>query len=242
VRDNCLAGLAANSVLIRRHGGEAAIEDSAAPIHDRGGRIKGAVMVFRDVSVARATSLRMAHFAQHDALTDLPNRLLFHDRVLQAMTSARRHEKMLSILFVDLDKFKYINDSLGHAIGDQVLQAVALRLLSCVRKSDTVSRRGGDEFVILLSELSQGPDADVCSAKILSAIGEPCFINHNALYLTASIGVATYPKDGADLETLLKHADAAMYEAKQERRGSYPLVMQTLPALSHTGVGSGRLI
>jgi PAS domain S-box-containing protein len=143
ILQNKTVGLASNCVLIRRDGTEAAIEDSAAPIHNRRGHVTGAVMVFRDVSVARALSLKMAHLAHHDSLTDLPNRVLLSDRLNQALSLAHRHQKKLALLFLDLDRFKSINDSLGHAIGDRLLQSVAERLLSCVRSSDTVSRQGG---------------------------------------------------------------------------------------------------
>jgi diguanylate cyclase (GGDEF)-like protein/PAS domain S-box-containing protein len=221
IRENKAAGLTANCVLVRRDGVEAAIEDSAAPIHDRRGQVTGAVMVFHDVSMARAMSLKMAHLAQHDVLTDLPNRLLFSDRLAQAMTLARRHRKMLAVLFLDLDRFKYINDSLGHDIGDRLLKAVTQRLLSCVRSADTVSRQGGDEFVVLLSEIAHGQDADVCAEKMLSTLAMPYNIDQHVLHVTASIGIATYPDDGTDVDALLKHADFAMYRAKEGGRNSY---------------------
>jgi diguanylate cyclase (GGDEF)-like protein/PAS domain S-box-containing protein len=221
IRENKAAGLTANCVLVRRDGVEAAIEDSAAPIHDRRGQVTGAVMVFHDVSMARAMSLRMSHLAQHDSLTDLPNRVLLNDRLTQAMTWARRHRKKLAVLFLDLDRFKYINDSLGHDIGDRLLQAVTQRLLACVRNADTVSRQGGDEFVVLLSEIAHAQDADVCAEKILSMLSTPYSIDQHDLYVTASIGIATYPDDGTDVDTLLKHADFAMYSAKGSGRNSY---------------------
>ena len=221
IRKNKAVGLTTNCVLVRRDGVEAAIEDSAAPIHDRRGQVTGAVMVFHDVSMARAMALKMSHLAQHDALTNLPNRLLLNDRLTQATTLARRHQQKLAVLFLDLDRFKYINDSLGHDIGDRLLQAVTQRLLACVRSTDTVSRQGGDEFVILLSEISHAQDADVCAEKILSALSMPYDIGQHALYVTGSIGIATYPNDGADADSLLKRADAAMYSAKQGGRNSY---------------------
>ena len=155
--ENATVGLPPACILIRRDGEESAIEDSSAPIHDRRGCITGAVMVFHDVSVARALTLKLAYMAQHDALTDLPNRSLLNDRLSQAIGAARRHHGALALLYLDLDRFKLINDSLGHLVGDRLLRSLALRLRECVRATDTVSRLGGDEFVILLSELAHEP-------------------------------------------------------------------------------------
>lgn len=221
LRENKTVGLTPNSLLIRRDGVEAAIEDSAAPIHDRRGQVTGAVMVFHDVSTARAQSLRMSYLAQHDGLTDLPNRILFNDRLAQAMSFAQRRRKKLALLFLDLDHFKHINDSLGHAIGDQLLQSVARRLLDCVRSSDTVSRQGGDEFVILLSQVMHAEDAGISAEKILAALNQPHHIGEHAIFATASIGIVTYPDDAPDAETLLKNADFAMYQAKDYGRNNY---------------------
>jgi diguanylate cyclase (GGDEF)-like protein/PAS domain S-box-containing protein len=221
IRENKTVGLTSNCVLIRRNGTEAAIEDSAAPIHDRRGHVTGAVMVFRDVSMARALSLKMAHLAQHDSLTDLPNRALLSDRLTQALALAHRNEQRLALLFLDLDRFKRINDSLGHAIGDRLLQSVAERLLACVRSSDTVSRQGGDEFVILLPQVTQPADAAVTAEKILLALSTPYRIDRQDLHLAASIGIVTYPDDGREAKTLLKHADLAMYRAKDSGRNTY---------------------
>src|SRR6202171_2473250 len=153
IEENRTVGLTANCILVRRDGYESAIEDSAAPIHDRDGKVSGAVIVFHDVSMARAMVLEMSHLAQHDILTDLPNRLMLNDRLTQAISLARRNHHQLAVLFLDLDGFKNINDSLGHFVGDKLLQSISARLLACVRKSDTVSRQGGDEFVILLPEV-----------------------------------------------------------------------------------------
>jgi diguanylate cyclase (GGDEF)-like protein/PAS domain S-box-containing protein len=221
LRENKTVGLTPNSLLIRRDGVEAAIEDSAAPIHDRRGQVTGAVMVFHDVSTARAQSLRMSYLAHHDGLTDLPNRILFNDRLAQAMSLAQRRRKKLALLFLDLDHFKHINDSLGHAIGDRLLQSVAKRLLDCVRSSDTVSRQGGDEFVILLSQVMHAEDAGISAEKILSALNQPHHIGEHAIFATASIGIVTYPDDAPDAETLLKNADFAMYHAKDYGRNNY---------------------
>ncbi len=219
-RENKTVGLTPNCVLIRRDGVEAAIEDSAAPIHDRRGQVTGAVMVFHDVSTTRAQSARMAHLAQHDPLTDLPNRILLSDRLDQAITLARRHHNSLALLYLDLDRFKHVNDSLGHAVGDHLLKAVAQRLVECVRASDTVSRQGGDEFIILLSELGQVEDAAACAEKILQAIQPAYLIEGDEIHITASIGIAVFPTDGIGSEALLQNADLAMYEAKERGRNN----------------------
>jgi diguanylate cyclase (GGDEF)-like protein len=151
----------------------------------------------------------------------LPNRVLLNDRLTQALAQARRHQKMLALLFLDLDRFKSINDSLGHAIGDRLLQSVAERLLACVRSSDTVSRQGGDEFVILLAEVTQPADAAFTAEKILLALSMPHHIDQQDLHLAASIGVVTYPNDGMEAKTLLRHGDLAMYRAKDSGRNTY---------------------
>src|SRR6202521_1581375 len=214
-------GLSANCILVRRDGYECAIEDSAAPIHDRDGHVTGAVIVFHDVSMARAVVQEMSHLAQHDALTDLPNRLLLNDRLAQAISLARRNHHLLAVLFLDLDGFKNINDSLGHSIGDKLLQSVSARLLACVRKSDTVSRQGGDEFVVLLPEVTQAADAAISAAKIITELKNAHSIGEHRLHVTASIGISTYPDHGENGETLIKNADTAMYHAKQCGRDNY---------------------
>jgi diguanylate cyclase (GGDEF)-like protein/PAS domain S-box-containing protein len=221
VRQNRTVHLPLNCVLIRRDGHEIPIEDSAAAIHDHDGQATGAVIVFRDVSVARAMALEMAHSAQHDSLTGLPNRILVNDRVGQAIIAALRHSKKVAILFVDLDGFKHINDSLGHPTGDKLLQSIAERLVLCVRRSDTVSRQGGDEFVVLLSEVEEAEDAAISAMKILRAVAEPHSIEQHDLHVTASIGLSVYPDDGLNAETLIKNADTAMYQAKDNGRQSY---------------------
>jgi diguanylate cyclase (GGDEF)-like protein len=178
-------------------------------------------MVFRDVSATRALTLKMSHLAQHDGLTDLPNRTLLIDRLDQAIVLARRHDRRLAVLFLDLDHFKRVNDSLGHVAGDRLLQSVAHRLLSCVRASDTVSRQGGDEFVILLSEITNTQDSATAAEKLLAALRTPVRIETHPLHATASIGIATYPEDGADAATLMVHADMALLHAKSSGRSKY---------------------
>lgn len=205
-----------NCVLVRRDGHELPIEDSAAPIHDRGGGVSGLVVVFHDVTEAQAMVQRMTHLAQHDILTSLPNRGLLDDRLEQGIALALRHSRRLAVLFIDLDHFKHINDSLGHLIGDQLLREVALRIRPCVRSSDTVSRQGGDEFIVLLSEITDAEDAALIADKIRLAVLEPYTIEGHHLQLTASIGVSVYPEDGANAESLIQGADVAMYHAKEK--------------------------
>jgi diguanylate cyclase (GGDEF)-like protein/PAS domain S-box-containing protein len=221
ILQNQTVGLSAHCVLIRRDGYETEIEDTAAPIHDRRGRVTGAVIVFHDVSVARAMSLRMSYVAQHDFLTELPNRMLLNDRLTQAMASAHRHRKSLAVLFLDVDHFKHINDSLGHAIGDRLLKSIAQRLMTCVRSSDTVSRQGGDEFVVLLSEVARPEDVASIAEKILAEVSKPHYFDHQDLHVTVSVGIGVYPADGTDAETLLKHADMALFYAKARGRSNH---------------------
>jgi diguanylate cyclase (GGDEF)-like protein len=199
------------------------------------------------VELARATTVRVAYAAEHDLLTGLPNRMLLNDRIDRAIALARRHDKTVAVLVLDLDGFKHINDSLGHAIGDKLLQAIAERLVACVRGSDTVSRQGGDEFVVLLSEVEQSADVAVAAARIaravsephaidqnelhvhaaiaagqmLQAVAEPHSIDRHELHVTACIGVSVYPDDGRDAATLIQNADTAMYQAKESGRQSY---------------------
>jgi len=221
VEQDRTVGLTMNCVLIRRDKFEYAIEDSAAPIHDRVGRIIGAVIVFHDVSAARAMALQMTYSAHHDLVTDLPNRLLFNDRLSQSIALAHRQAKPIAVLFLDLDHFKSINDSRGHAVGDKLLQSVSKRLVSGLRNSDTVSRQGGDEFVILLSEIAHSEDAAVSAEKLLLSIGAPYSIDGQELYISGSIGISVYPEDGEDPETLIQRADTAMYHAKERGRNTF---------------------
>ena len=175
----------------------------------------------RAQEVLHEKELRLRAMSQHDVLTDLPNRLLLKDRLIQAISRARRNRNQLAVLFLDLDGFKHINDSLGHPIGDKLLQSVAACLSACVRKSDTVSRHGGDEFVIVLSQVTHVEDAAISAAKIISELKREHSIGEHCLRVTVSIGISTYPGDGEDGETLLKNADTAMYRAKEYGRDNY---------------------
>jgi diguanylate cyclase (GGDEF)-like protein/PAS domain S-box-containing protein len=215
------APLSSSYTLIRRDGLEVAITSFAARIRDTRGNPAGIVAVFREViTVARIKSVELSHLAQHDFLTDLPNRLLLDDRINQAISFAARYNKQLSVMFVDLDHFKKINDTFGHAVGDKLLQSVAGRIVACVRRSDTVSRQGGDEFVVLLSQVGHAEDTVFIARKILSSLAAPYSIDQKHLYINASIGVSTYPGDGQDAETLIHRADTAMYDAKKLGRNN----------------------
>ncbi len=221
LRWNKPMGLKTGTVLVRRDGSEVSIEDSAAPIHDSGEELCGAVMVFHDISASKAMTEKMAYMAQHDFLTDLPNRVLLNDRINQAIGLAARRDTSLSVLFLDLDHFKPINDSLGHAVGDQLLQSVARRLSDCVRSSDTVSRVGGDEFILLLPGDSKTESPETIARKVLGALSAPHYIAGHELVITASIGISSYPEDGTDAESLIRRADSAMYETKGKGRNNY---------------------
>jgi len=165
--------------------------------------------------------VELDHLAHHDVLTDLPNRILLQDRLSQAIELARRQCTQLAVMFMDLDQFKHINDSLGHGIGDQLLQSVAQRLVACVRQSDTVSRQGGDEFVLLLPLIEHAEDAALSAQKLLAALVAPHRIDRHDLHISVSIGISIYPGDGQDAETLIKNADTAMYHAKENGRNNY---------------------
>jgi len=207
--------------LVRRDGVELGIENRVTVVDDHSGNLIGAVVVIRDVGDARAASLETSRASQHDVLTNLPNRTLFNDRLKQAISLAERQSRQLAVLFVDLDQFKRINDSLGHTMGDKLLRSVAGRLLACVRRTDTVCRMGGDEFVILLSQVEHAEDAAITARKILRAVAAPHIIDNKSLDMNVSIGGSTYPDAGHDAESLLSQADAAMYEAKQHGRNRY---------------------
>jgi diguanylate cyclase (GGDEF)-like protein/PAS domain S-box-containing protein len=218
---NRAGSLPSNCVLIGRDGHEINIEDSVAPIRDGEGAVTGAVIVFRDVSATRALERKLTDSARHDFLTGLPNRVLLSDRIGQAISLAHRHRCHAAVLFLDLDGFKNINDSLGHLIGDKVLQSVAKRLLECVRAPDTVVRQGGDEFIVLLQELMHPQDAIFTVARLLKTVAEVHSIDQHEIRITTSIGVSIYPDDGLDAETLIKNADIAMYYAKKNGNQTY---------------------
>ncbi len=203
----------------RKDGSEFPIEIMLSPLEGAEGVLVTAAI--RDITTRKKAEALMIHSSEHDFLTGLPNRVLLSDRINQAIRMAIRHRRRVAVLFLDLDGFKHINDSLGHPTGDKLLQSVGKRLVDCVRASDTVSRQGGDEFVVLLSEAEDSEDASVTAKKMLRAVAEAHFIDQHDLHITCSVGVSLYPDDGLNAETLIKNADTAMYQAKENGRQTY---------------------
>jgi diguanylate cyclase (GGDEF)-like protein len=177
---------------------------------------------------AEQTSAQMTHMARHDFLTGLPNRMLLIDRLAQAISLARRHGKKVALMYLDIDHFKHINDSLGHEVGDRLLQSAAKRLQGCVRLSDTVSRQGGDEFVVLLPEIDELQGAVLTAEKLIEAMTEPHIIGDHRLHISLSIGISLFPDDGGDVETVIRNADIAMYHAKESGRNNYQVFTPAL--------------
>jgi diguanylate cyclase (GGDEF)-like protein/PAS domain S-box-containing protein len=222
---NATMALPPQGILIHRDGSESAVNNSCSPIRGPTGQVIGAVLVFHDVSAVQAMAARMSYVTQHDALTDLPNRFLFNDRLAQAIGLALRHELRAAVLFLDLDRFKHVNDTLGHVIGDKLLKEIAVRLKKGLRETDTISRQGGDEFIILLQEITDTFSAARTAGQVLSSLTEPFHIDGHELHITASIGISICPEDGRDSETIVKHAEAAMYQAKAQGRNNYQFFM-----------------
>ena len=233
IAEDRTVGLAADCVLIRRDGSEASIEDSAAPIHNRDGKVSGAVIVFHDISQSRSMVQKMAYLAVHDSLTDLPNRVLLTERLAQAIGMANRHRKRGALLYMDLDNFKRVNDTLGHETGDQLLKLVADRLTACVRATDTVCRQGGDEFVILLAEIEQPQDAAHIAEKLRVELAMPQLIDGHELHTSMSIGISVFPDDGNNVYAVMRNADTAMFYAKEQGRDNHQFYMAGMK--SHQG-------
>jgi diguanylate cyclase (GGDEF)-like protein/PAS domain S-box-containing protein len=194
---------------------------SISAVRSSAGDITHFVSVFSDISQAKQTQERLHFLAHHDALTGLPNRVLFIDRVQEALSRAHRRGAVAAVLFIDLDRFKDVNDSLGHGVGDQLLQAVTARLRGSVRETDTVARLGGDEFTLLAEELAEPQHASRIAQTVLAALSQPFVLGDHEVFVSGSIGISCYPQDGNDPHALLKNADAAMYKAKEQGRNNF---------------------
>ncbi|MFA6201712.1 MAG: sensor domain-containing diguanylate cyclase [Gallionella sp.] len=194
--------------------------------HGANGKPLRMIGTLSDITVRKNIDERLRYMAHYDPLTNLPNRALLSERLQQSVVRARRDQSTMALMFLDLDKFKPVNDTLGHETGDQLLQQVAVRLLSCVRASDTIARIGGDEFVVLLHAIDQEPDAAMVAEKILHSLNRPFSIGEHEIRISGSIGIAAYPQHGTDEKLLLINADIAMYQAKKEGRNSYRFFTQ----------------
>jgi diguanylate cyclase (GGDEF)-like protein/PAS domain S-box-containing protein len=206
---------------IRKDGTQIFLESSVSPLRNNEGKVIGFRSISRDVTEHRPFEQKLAEMATHDPLTGLPNRILLSDRFTIALALSRRTRNRLAVLMLDLDRFKTVNDSMGHDVGDQLLKAVGKRLASTMRKSDTVARIGGDEFVLVLPQIPQANEAAKFAQRILDDFREPFVCDDRRLSITTSIGVAVCPEDGKDIESLLKNADTAMYWAKEQGRDIY---------------------
>jgi len=194
---------------------------SITAVRGGSGKVGHYLAIFSDITLRKREEQELYDLATHDALTGLPNRYFFSERFRHAMVRAKRAASLVALLYLDLDGFKPVNDALGHRCGDRLLQAVSRRLKRSVREVDTVARLGGDEFAVILEQLSQPRDAAATARKVLQALARPYLLEGHKAKVTASIGIAVYPLDGDDVETLLKRADGAMYRAKSERRNDY---------------------
>ena len=214
-----------SDVLVNRHkdGSLYHEEKTITPLKNAAGEITHFISTGKDITERVENQERIRHLAHHDQLTGLPNRMLLLDRIDQALARAKWHQRHVAVLFLDTDRFKVINDSLGHDIGDQVLKVMAQRLLACVRDGDTVARLGGDEFAVILNDVASEDDIQGVARKLLAEVGLPFHIHGRELYVTTSIGVSRFPLDGGDGQTLLKKADVAMYNAKAKGRNNYRL-------------------
>lgn len=206
---------------VRKDGTQIFVENSVSPLRNKEGTIIGFRAVSRDVTLRKQFEQKLADMATHDSLTGLPNRALLSDRLTMGLALSRRSGSRLAVLMLDLDKFKVINDTLGHAAGDQLLKCVGERLTGVTRKSDTVARIGGDEFVLVLPQISSPENAALLAQRILNSFREPFLFDGHEMNVTTSIGIAVYPEDGKEIDILLKNADNAMYLAKDQGRNTY---------------------
>jgi len=201
---------------------------SISSVRDDNGALSHYVAIFSDITSAKENEKRLHRLAHYDSLTDLPNRILFTDRVKSAIVRARRSGKRLAVMFLDLDGFKPVNDLFGHAAGDRLLQRISARLVETLRESDTVARFGGDEFTILLNELDRPEDAAAVAEKVITAVAHPCPLDNHEVFVTTSIGIALFPEDGDEPDVLVGRADAAMYESKKRGKNGYTIFNRSL--------------
>jgi diguanylate cyclase (GGDEF)-like protein/PAS domain S-box-containing protein len=207
-------------VFWRKDGTSFPVEYASTPIYEQG-RAAGVVVTFADITERKRTEERIEHLATHDLLTDLPNLGLAWDRLSSAINMARRYKKSAALMFVDLDGFKIVNDTLGHDAGDYVLKQVAQRLLSCVRETDTVARLGGDEFLIIATEINARENIAQIAEKVIKLISQPIIFNKQQAVVGASIGIALFPDHGEDMDQLIKQADKAMYSVKNAGKNGF---------------------
>ncbi len=217
---------------LRKNGEEFPEWCSINAIRDAAGRITHYARVFSDISSLKESEAKLDQLAHHDPLTGLPNRLLLDARVAHALTRAARHQNTLAVLFIDLDRFKNVNDTLGHPAGDLLLQQVAARISGCVREQDTVSRLGGDEFTVLLEDVADAGAVGTVARKILGVLAAKISLHGHEVFISGSIGISLYPDDGKDATTLFKHADSALYRAKEQGRDNYQFYTEELTALA----------
>lgn len=228
-------GWEGDTQLTRRSGEAFPAWQSITPVRDSAGAVHHFITMFADVSDKRRAEAQIRHLAHHDVLTNLPNRALLDDRLAQGMERSRRSGQQLALLFIDLDRFKHVNDSLGHPVGDRLLKAVAQRFSRAIRDEDTLARQGGDEFVVILEALGGHGDAALVADKLLAALETPVVFDQHEIFVGASIGISLFPDDGDTIEALMRCADSAMYQAKESGRNTFRFYTS-----EHTGLGRER--
>ncbi len=194
---------------------------SITAVMDDSGEVSHYIAIFSDITSQKDSEERLYYLAHYDNLSKLPNRLAFHDRLRQAISRAKRSQNEVAVMFLDLDGFKEVNDTLGHNAGDQVICEVAIRLSAAMRETDTIARFGGDEFTILLSEIEERKGIETAAQKIIDAVAKPIHIEGADALVTTSIGISLFPQDGDDIDTLIRQADMAMYAAKEAGKNKF---------------------
>lgn len=251
LKEKRIVAMALNCQLTSIDGRVHRVEDSASPIRDEDGNIIGAIIVFHDVSESIAMAVKMSHLANHDQLTDLPNRILLHDRVAHACKVSSQNRSLVALMLIDIDHFKYLNDTEGHLSGDLMIKLVAKRLESIVDVNNTLARVGGDEFVLLLPDIKSTSHVDAIASDIVQAMHQPFRIEGQEFNLTISVGISINPTDSVTAELMMSHADAAMYKAKEHGRDRFCYFSedleyyfhqrQTIDKLLRTSIEANRL-